>query len=99
MGFGGSALAAIQVMRNNRAMLGKREKGKLSYVAKSKPFVDTKKASPELLKQIRERIIRERKKRRYIRILATILILIIAIVVWFVIDWNLIFTSPGEIIN
>ena len=84
MGFGGSTAAANQVLKSNRAMLGKRKKRKLSYVAKDEKFVDHKKASLELLGEIRERLRKRRKRKLMIRIGCTIVVLVITL--WAVID-------------
>jgi hypothetical protein len=58
MGFGGAALAANQVMRNNRNLLKqKRKRGDLSFVSTAnEKWVDPKKASFEQLMEIRKRI-------------------------------------------
>ena len=97
MGFGGSTAAANQVLKSNRAMLGKRKKRKLSYVAKDEKFVDHKKASPELLEEIRERLCRRRKRGLMIRVLCTIVGVILVVIVWAVIDWSFIFSSGFSI--
>ena len=75
MGWGGSALAANQIIKNNRAMLKKRTKNKLSFASENKNWVDHKTASPELLAEIRERVIREQSKRRRRRVLVTTLVI------------------------
>ncbi|GEM_PF-3241408 len=98
MGFGGSALAANQIIRNNRAMLKKRRKGKLSFVAKNQKFVDHKKASPELLEEIRERLQERRKRKFRIRLICVTIALIVFLSLCILIDWDFLFT-PGYSIN
>ncbi len=79
-GFGGSALAAIHIMKANRAMLGKRKKGTLSFVSsKNEKWVDHKTASFEQLMEIRKRIRREQKIRQRKILLITLFVISIVL--------------------
>lgn len=66
MGFGGSAQAMVTAIKNNKDMLSKRKDKKLSFVGKAseKPEFDLPKATPRQLKEIRDNMRREHKKRR-----------------------------------
>lgn len=66
MGGSGSAMAAIQVMRNNKKLLSKRKKGALSFVSNSteKTEYNLPKASAHQLKALKERLQEENRQRR-----------------------------------
>jgi hypothetical protein len=95
MGFGGAALAANQVIKNNRNLLKqKRKRGDLSFVSTvNEKWVDPKKASFEQLMEIRKRIRRDNK--RYARkvIILTIIGFILLVLALALIPWDLIFTN------
>ena len=95
MGFGGAALAANQVIRNNRNLLrNKRNIGKLSFVSSTnEKWVDPKKATFDQLMEIRTRIRHENKVRLYKIILLTVLGFTILILLLALIPWDLIFTN------
>lgn len=79
-GFGGSVAAANHAMKTNRAMLGKRKKGKLSFVSsKNEHWVDPKQPTFEQLMEIRTRIRKEEKAKRTRIIIITVLALMIVI--------------------
>ncbi len=79
-GFGGSVAAANHAMKTNRAMLGKRKKGKLSFVSSTnEKWVDPKQPTFEQLMEIRTRIRKQEKARRKKTIMITLLVLIIVI--------------------
>lgn len=93
MGWGGSALAANQVIKNNRAMLKKRrDKRKLSLVSEiDEQWVDPKKVTFDQLMEIRTRIRREQVIRmRKVLLLATLgfILLVLGLMM---IPWDLIF--------
>ena len=101
MGFGGSALAANQILRNNRAMLGKRKKKKLSFVAGKGSFIDKKQATPEQLQKIRETLKRRHKRRFRIRVIAAIIgIAVVTICIFFIltIDWSQVFYPSVKVV-
>ncbi len=79
MGWGGSALAANQIIKNNRAMLKKRTKNKLSFASENKKWVDHKTASPELLDEIKNKIIKQEKTRNRRILISTVLVIILII--------------------
>lgn len=79
MGWGGSALAANQIIKNNRAMLKKRTKNKLSFASENKNWVDHKTASPELLDEIKNKIIKQEKTRNRRILISTVLVIILII--------------------
>ncbi|WP_405226541.1 hypothetical protein [Dokdonia sp. Asnod1-B02] len=95
MGFGGAALAANQVIRNNRNLLkNKRSIGNLSFVSSTnEKWVDPKKATFDQLMEIRTRIRHENKVRLYKIIFLTVLGFVILILLLAVIPWDLIFTN------
>lgn len=95
MGFGGAALAANQVIRNNRNLLkNKRSIGNLSFVSSTnEKWVDPKKATFDQLMEIRTRIRHESKVSLYKIILLTVLGFVILILLLAVIPWDLIFTN------
>ncbi|EAQ38737.1 hypothetical protein MED134_02040 [Dokdonia sp. MED134] len=95
MGFGGAALAANQVMRNNRNLLKqKRKRGDLSFVSTvNEKWVDPKKASFEQLMEIRKRIRRDNKRYRRKVLIVTIIAFILLVLAIAVIPWDLIFTN------
>lgn len=79
-GFGGSVAAANQALKANRAMLGKRKKGKLSFVSsKNERWVDPKQPTFEQLMEIRTRVRKEEKVRRRKTIIITSIALIVVI--------------------
>lgn len=94
MGFGGAALAANQVIRNNRNLLkNKRSKRKLSLVSDiDEKWVDPKSASFDQLMEIRRSIRREHKERIWKITVLTVVGFVLLIVVMAVIPWDLIFT-------
>lgn len=74
MGGEGSMMAANNSLKTNRALKNKRKKGSFSFVAASgEKWVDHKTASPELLEEIKNKIVREQKVRRR-RVLVTTII-------------------------
>ncbi|MFT5891838.1 MAG: hypothetical protein ACI9Y7_001945 [Dokdonia sp.] len=80
MGFGGSVAAANHAMKTNRAMLGKRKKGKLSLVSSTNEnWVDPKQPTFEQLMEIRTRIQKEEKARRTKTIIIIVVVVLIAI--------------------
>lgn len=95
MGFGGAALAANQVMKNNRNLLKqKRKRGDLSFVSSTnEKWVDPKKASFDQLMEIRKRIRRDNKRYRRKVLMVTIIAFILFILAIAVIPWDLIFTN------
>jgi len=72
MGNFGSTQAMITVLKNNKALLGNRKslfRSKKDYISSKKTyssisgeFFDYKTASPELLEEIRQKFIKERRK-------------------------------------
>lgn len=70
MGGFGSAQSMNTIMKNNRALIGKRKSmfsSKKDYIGTSQEkeeeeFVDYKTASPELIEEIRNKLIKEKKK-------------------------------------
>ena len=95
MGFGGAALAANQVIRNNRNLLkNKRNIGNLSFVSSTnEKWIDPKKASFDQLMEIRTRIRHENKVRLYKIIFLTVLGFVALILLLTLIPWDLIFTN------
>jgi len=78
MGGEGSMMAANNSLKANRALKNKRKKGSFSYVSTSgEKWIDHKKASPELLAEIKDRILREQKIRRRRVLISTILLIIL----------------------
>lgn len=66
MGFGGSAQSMIAIIKNNEKMRSSRKKFKKTlggYGSHSKPEYNLPKATPEVLREIRERLKKEQKKR------------------------------------
>lgn len=93
MGWGGSALGANQVLRNNRAMLKKRQNKRiLSLVSEiDEHWVDPKEANFDQLMEIRTRIRREQIIRmRKVYLLAAIGFILL-IIGFTMIPWDLIF--------
>jgi len=69
MGGEGSMMAANQSLKANRALKNKRKKAGFSWVSSSKEkWVDHKTASPELLEEIRLKMLKQQRvsKRRMI---------------------------------
>ncbi|WP_396596018.1 hypothetical protein [Dokdonia sp. R86516] len=95
MGFGGAALAANQVIKNNRNLLKqKRKRGDLSFVSTvNEKWVDPKKASFDQLMEIRKRIRRDNKRYRRKVLIVTIIAFILLVLAIAVIPWDLIFTN------
>ena len=94
MGGEGSMMAAMQSLKNNRALRNKRKKGKMSFVSSvNEKWVDPKIATFEQLMDIRKRVRRAHKLERRKVIALTILGCILLIVVWAVIPWDFIFTN------
>lgn len=92
MGGEGSMMAAMQSLKNNRALRSKRRKGKLSFVSSiDEKWVDPKKATFEQLMEIRKRVRRERKIRTRKIIALTIVGVLIIILLFFIIDWDALF--------
>lgn len=81
MGFGGAALAANQVLKNNRNLLRQKRKiGKLSFVSNiNEKWVDPKKASFEDLMKIRRKIREDNKTRTRKLVVLTIALLVVLI--------------------
>lgn len=81
MGGGGSMGAANASLKNNRSLLNKREKFKrrLGYSYSGKPEYDFPKSRPHILRQIKARLIEERKQRTKIRFIVFITISIVLI--------------------
>jgi len=99
MGGEGSMMAANQSLKANRAQLRRKERGKFSLVSNSgEKFVDHKKASPELLEEIRERLQERRKRKFRIRLICVTIALIVFLSLCILIDWDFLFT-PGYSIN
>jgi hypothetical protein len=68
-------------MKTNRAMLGKRKKGKLSFVSsKNEHWVDPKQPTFEQLMEIRTRI-RKQEKTRRTKTMLMIAVVLIAILI------------------
>ncbi|WP_299150973.1 hypothetical protein [uncultured Dokdonia sp.] len=95
MGFGGAALAANQVIKNNRNLLKqKRKRGDLSFVSSTnEKWVDPKKASFDQLMEIRKRIRRDNKRYRRKVLMVTIIAFILFVLAIAVIPWDLIFKN------
>jgi len=95
MGFGGAALAANQVIKNNRNLLKqKRKRGDLSFVSTAnEKWEDPKKASFDQLMEIRKRIRRDNKRYRRKVLMVTIIAFILLVLAIAVIPWDLIFTN------
>jgi folate-dependent tRNA-U54 methylase TrmFO/GidA len=95
MGFGGAALAANQVIRNNRNLLkNKRSIGNLSFVSSTnEKWVDPKKVTFDQLMEIRTRIRHENKVRLYKIILLTVLGFVALILLLALIPWDSILTN------
>lgn len=88
MGFGGSAQAMINIIKNNRAMLGEKKsffKSKKDYYASNSVdenqdvFVDHLQATPALLEDIRAKLQRERKMMFRINLIIFIILLLLAV--------------------
>ncbi len=90
MGFGGSALAANQTIRNNRNLLKqKRKVGKLSYVPRNtQQWKDPKKASFNQLLEIRRKIKKERQTRMLKIGIITLIGCMIIVFCYVTIDWS-----------
>ncbi len=81
--------AANKSLEANRSLLGKRKKQKISYTtAKDKTNKFTKKATPEQLQEIRDRIQKEKKQEQKKFILITIVSIVILYFIVTSIDWN-----------
>ncbi|MFC4632642.1 hypothetical protein ACFO3O_01915 [Dokdonia ponticola] len=92
--FGGSAIGANQSLNANRALLAKRKRGKLSFVSsKIETNRFTKKATPEQLQEIRDRIQKEKKQEQIKSILITIVALAILYLIATSIDWHWLFKN------
>lgn len=91
MGGFGSAQSMNTIMKNNRAQLGKRKSmfsSKKDYIGSSKEseqeeFIDHKAASPELLEEIRSKLLKERAKSFKVSLLFFLLISVFSIGVTF----------------
>lgn len=89
MGGFGSAQSMNTIMKNNRALIGKRKSmfsSKKDYIGSSQEneeeeFVDYKTASPELLEEIRNKLLKEKKKSFIVNILFILLIITFTIAV------------------
>ena len=87
MGFGGSTSAANQSLKTNRAMLGKRKKGKLSFVSTTdEKWVDSKQPTFEQLMEIRTRIRKEEKARRKKTIIFTLVVIILVLSIGYILS-------------
>lgn len=79
-GFGGSVAAANHAMKTNRAMLGKRKKGTLSFISsKNEHWVDPNQPTSQQLLEIRTRI-RKEEKVRHKKIMTLTVIALIAVI-------------------
>ena len=78
MGFGGSVQAMITTLKNNEKMRSKRGDFKRSVhssgYSKQKPEYNFPEATPQMLKEIRERLQKERKRRTYKVVALTIIL-------------------------
>jgi hypothetical protein len=78
MGSVGFAALGRAIIKNNRAQRPE-SKRSVSLVSKTKLYVDPKKASPKLLKEVKAKILRDTKKRHQKIILITSIIFMILI--------------------
>lgn len=89
MGFGGSVQAMITSLKNNDRRRKKHkpfDKNKVGgYGESSKPEYDFPEATPEILSEIRERLIKERKV-RVVKIIVVTVVLVAALV-WLAIKY------------
>ena len=69
----GFGIQGLSSLKNNKNLF-KRKNRTIELTAEKVPFVDTKTASPELLEEIRNKIVREQKIRRR-RVLVTTLVI------------------------
>lgn len=87
MGFGGSAQSMITILKNNKNMLSERRNKKHSLTGYKTTNTEFKigEASPQVLREIRERLQKEqRSKRRKILILfGLIMSLILSVFIFF----------------
>jgi hypothetical protein len=81
--------ATNQALKVNRALLGKRKKQKFSYASsKDETNTFTKKATPEQLQKVRDRIQKQKKQEQKKLILITIVALVIVYFFATAIDWH-----------
>lgn len=66
----GFAALGRSILKNNKAQRPT-AKRKISLAGKTRPFIDSKQASPELLNKIKTKIIRDNKKRQQKRLIIT----------------------------
>ncbi|RYH75691.1 hypothetical protein EVU94_01655 [Flavobacteriaceae bacterium 144Ye] len=86
MGFGGSAQSMITILKNNEKMRNRRDKFKKTlggYDNKRKTEYDFPEATPEVLKEIKERLIKERKQ-RFIKI-AILFTILLSLFIYFIV--------------
>ena len=93
MGGGGSMMGAIISLRNNKSLLkDKRRNSWKNYIGNNiVPTEDHIKATPELLAQIREKFIKERKQKvreNIVFLLLTIISLAILFYVLYIFIWG-----------
>ncbi|HBY66992.1 MAG: hypothetical protein CMC07_04585 [Flavobacteriaceae bacterium] len=99
MGFGGSALAMMQTLKNNAKQLAKRkryfDKNKASYSTYGK-FVDHKKMSPEQFatfqKQLKEN--NANNRRRLLLVFSAVMLLILAVIIYFLYFFEIASAKP-----
>lgn len=88
MGFGGSALAMMQTLKNNAKQLAKRkryfDKNKASYSSYGK-FVDHKKMSPKEFITFQEKLKANNRqnRRRLLFVFSAVMLLILAVIIYF----------------
>lgn len=91
MGGFGSAQSMNTIMKNNRALIGKRKSmfsSKKEYIGTSnqqeqEEFVDYKTASPELIEEIRNNLLNEKKKSFKVSVLFFLFIFVFSIAITF----------------
>ncbi len=86
MGSIGFAALGRTIIKNNRAQRPK-SKRSVSLVSNPKPYIDQKKASPQLLKEIKAKILKDTKKRHQkIIIITSIIFMILMFIIYFIIS-------------
>ena len=86
--------AANKSMKANKALLGERKKKKFSYAtAKDETNQFQKKATPEQLQEIRDRMQKQKKQEQKTFIVITIVVLVIVYFIATAIDWHWLFKN------
>lgn len=83
MGGEGSMAAANTTLKNNRNLLKKKQKGSLSGSYANVELKEFPKATPEQLKEIKEKIIKQNKTRNAKQLIVFIVLIIVLILLLF----------------